>query len=170
MKKFIHFLRYLMIHIRKYILKYIHRYIDTCYICIQMYMHTVYTTWYINTASYMHIAVYIHINPYKMQNRSPVHKAMKTYNRSKQIQLTPCKYEDHSNEQRQTLYKQTICKLIHRIQELNTCCHQWATKTLHKHTTNKMQQNENLPLIQSNWNAAASIVLSCPCRSWELTQ
>ena len=41
-------------------------------------------------------AMHIHANPYKTQNRSPAHKAMKTFNLNKQIHvhLTPCKYKD----------------------------------------------------------------------------
>ena len=31
---------------------------------------------------------------------------------------------------KQTLYKHTLQKLAYTIQEINTCCHQWAVKTL----------------------------------------
>ena len=55
-----------------------HTYIHS-YICIQVYMHTVHKTWYINTIAY----TAVHTNPYETQNRSPAHKAMKTFNSNK---------------------------------------------------------------------------------------
>ena len=67
-----------------------------------LHMHTNVHAYGIYNVIHKHSKLYVYscINSYKMQNRSPAHKGMKTYNRSKHIQLTPCKYKDRSNEQR----------------------------------------------------------------------
>ena len=39
-----------------------------------------------------------------------------------------------ASELRRISYKHTLWKLMYIIQEMNTCCHHWAAKTLDKHT------------------------------------
>ena len=95
-----------------YIHKYIHTYVYAYVHIFMLHMHTIVHAYgmYNMIHKYSKQYAYTH-NPYKMQNMSPAHKAMKTFNWSKQVQLTPCKYKDHSSEQTQTLYEHTICKL-----------------------------------------------------------
>ena len=111
-------------------------------------------------------------NPYKTQNKSPAQKAIKTFTWNKQIQLTSCKYKYQnklpvSQDEHHTAY--TLWKLTYAIQEMDTCCHQWAAKTLDEHTQPILCTHLGTYPIQSDWNAAASYALSCPWRSWEST-
>ena len=61
-------------------------------------------------------------------------------------------------------------EITYTIQEMNTCC-SMDTITLHKHLDKHAQPMlctcMGVYLIQSVWNAAASLVLSCPRRSWK---